>query len=135
MYMKTPGEILAQLKLHFDGQRILLFVKSCIQKAGLKVTYAALLLYHAYHEKDTPVWARRIILGAIAYFIAPIDLVPDLSPFLGYYDDFGVMMFGLVSILGHVNADVRTKAREQMSKWFGDIDQRELDAVENQLKV
>lgn len=37
---------------------------------------------------------KAIIIGALLYFINPFDLMPDITPFLGFVDDMGVI--GLV---------------------------------------
>lgn len=37
---------------------------------------------------------KAIIVGALLYFINPFDLLPDITPFLGFIDDMGVI--GLV---------------------------------------
>ncbi|NBC07439.1 MAG: DUF1232 domain-containing protein [Bacteroidetes bacterium] len=103
------------------------------RKAGLKTVYSALLLFFAYRRKDTPLWAKNIILGTLGYFLAPIDAVPDLTPVLGYTDDLGVLAFGLVTIAAYVDDQVREKARQQLSKWFGDYDPTELNEVDKQL--
>ncbi|MCB0641234.1 MAG: DUF1232 domain-containing protein, partial [Phaeodactylibacter sp.] len=73
-------------------------VRRYAQQAGLKTVYTALLLFYAFKRKDTPAWAKNIILGTLGYFLAPIDAIPDLTPILGYTDDIGVLSFGLVTI-------------------------------------
>ena len=103
------------------------------QKIGLKAVYSALLLYYAFRRKDTPAWAKRIITGILAYFIAPIDMIPDLTPFLGFTDDLSVLGFGLVIVAAYINADVRKSARAQLEKWFDNIDVKELDEVDRNL--
>ena len=103
------------------------------RQAGIKTTYAALLLFFAYQRKDTPAWAKRIVLGTLGYLISPIDVLPDLTPILGYTDDFGALTFGLVTIAAYVNPDVKGKAREKLQKWFGDFDPKELEEVDKQL--
>jgi len=103
------------------------------QRAGLKTVYSALLLFFAYQRKETPRWAKHIVLGTLGYFLAPIDAVPDLTPVLGYTDDLGVLAFGLVAIAAHVNGEVREKARWQLAKWFGDYDETELEEVDARL--
>lgn len=40
-----------------------------------------------------------IVLGAIIYFLNPIDLIPDLIPVLGLTDDFSVLLW-VYSTLG-----------------------------------
>lgn len=101
------------------------------RQAGLKVVYTALLLFHAYRRRDTPPWAKRIVIGALGYFISPIDLVPDLTPIIGYTDDLGVLAFGLVTIAAYVNDEVRQNAKAQLRRWFGDYDERDLAEVDD----
>ena len=103
------------------------------KKAGIKAVYSALLLYYAYTRKETPSWAKRIILGTLGYLLSPIDLIPDLSPLIGYTDDIGVLGFGVVTVAAYINKEVRDKAKGRLHKWFGDYDQTEIAEVEDQL--
>lgn len=103
------------------------------QKAGIRIGYASLLMYYAYTRRETPLWAKNIILGSIAYFISPIDAVPDLTPFLGYTDDWGVLSFGLVTIAAYIDDEVRSKARQRLLEFFPKINLKEVEAVEEQL--
>ena len=34
---------------------------------------------------------KAIIVGALLYFLNPLDFVPDLTPYLGFLDDIGVI--------------------------------------------
>ncbi len=97
-------------------------IKKFGKAAGMKTVYTGLLLYYAFRRKDTPKWAKGIVLGALGYFVSPIDGIPDLTPFVGYTDDFGVMMFALVTISAYVNKDVKEQAKIQLEKWFGKPD-------------
>jgi uncharacterized membrane protein YkvA (DUF1232 family) len=103
------------------------------KNAGLKVVYSALLLYYAYRRKDTPAWAKRIITGTLAYFIAPLDAIPDLTPFLGFTDDLGILGIGLVMVAAYINEEVRANARANLVSWFGDVDEAELKEVDDKL--
>ena len=87
-------------------------------KLGQKFVYIAMLMYYAYQRKDTPKWAKNIIIGAISYFVSPIDAVPDLTPFLGFTDDLGVLSFGLVAISCYINDEVKENAQAALSKYF-----------------
>ena len=101
--------------------------------AGTKGVYSALLLFYAYRRKETPAWAKSIILGALGYLLTPIDAIPDLSPIIGYTDDIGVLSFGLVTIAGYINDEVRENARKQLSRWFKQYDEQDLLEVDKQL--
>ncbi|MEM8524031.1 MAG: DUF1232 domain-containing protein [Bacteroidota bacterium] len=100
---------------------------------GLKTTYMVLLLFYAYKRKDTPAWARRIVIGTLGYFVTIFDAVPDITPFVGMTDDIGILSFGLVTIAAYVNQEVRDNARAQLGKWFGDFEEKELMEVDKKL--
>ena len=108
-------------------------VKKYFRNMGLKTTYSALLLYHAYERKDTPLYAKNIILGVLGYLISPIDWLPDFTPIFGYTDDLGILAFGLVTLACYINDDVKIKARKQLKDWFGELDFEQLAEVEASL--
>lgn len=108
-------------------------LKHYTRQAGLKTIYSALLLFYAYKRKETPAWAKNVILGTLGYFLSPFDAIPDLSPIIGYTDDIGVLSFGLVTIAAYVNAEVRQKAKTQLAKWFGHFDTGELADVDKMI--
>ncbi len=102
-------------------------------KVGVKGVYTAFLLYYAYQRKDTPAWAKRIVLGALGYLVMPLDFLPDLSPFVGLTDDIGVLSFGLVTIAAYVNKEVRQQARAKTASIFPSAKEEDYAAVEKQL--
>ena len=128
--MKNPFK---KFSTFFSENRFWKKIKTFGRTAGLKTVYTAMLLYYAFKRKETPAWARNIILGALGYFIAPIDALPDLTPILGFTDDVGVLGFGLVTIACYVNDDVKINARKHLKKWFGEYDLKELAEVDQQL--
>ncbi len=104
------------------------------KKAGYQVSYMALLLYYAYRNKKTPKWAKKIVLGAIAYLLFPFDFIPDLAPFLGWTDDLEMLSLSLVVISCYINPDIKSKARTHLEKWFGKgEDESLLDEIDNKL--
>lgn len=104
------------------------------KSAGIQVVYAVLLMFYAFKRKETPFWAKNIIVGVLAYFLSPIDAIPDLTPFLGYTDDLGVLVVGLSAVAAYVNADVKEKAREKLHKWFGAYNDAELQTVDERVQ-
>ena len=94
-------------------------IKASLSSLSTKFIYSLLLLFYAYKNDGTPVWAKNIILGAIAYFISPIDSIPDLTPFIGFTDDFGVISFGLVTIACYIDDGVRSQALESTNLIVG----------------
>ncbi len=109
------------------------YLKKHVAQLGTRVLYSVLLLFFAFRNSDTPGWAKHIITGAIAYLVAPIDSIPDLTPFLGFTDDLSVLSFALVSIACYVDKDVRNKARNELAGWIKVADQEILDQVDRVL--
>ena len=108
-------------------------IKGYGRKAGIKVVYTALLLFYAYKRKDTPQWAKNIVIGALGYFVSPIDIIPDLTPLLGYTDDIGVLTFGLITIAAYVNVDVKMQAKDKLGAWFGEYDEAEIIDIDDKV--
>ena len=103
------------------------------KKIGTKAVYSALLLYYAYKRAETPAWAKRLIIGVLGYLVAPIDMIPDLTAFLGFTDDIGLLSFALVTVAAYINDEVRSQAREQLAGWFPNADQADIEAVDEKL--
>ena len=103
------------------------------RQAGTKIVYTALLLFYAYKRKETPTWAKSIVLGVLGYLLAPIDMIPNLTPIIGYTDDIGILSFGLVTIAAYVNDGVKEQARAKLGNWFGTYDDKDIQEVDEQL--
>jgi len=62
-------------------------------------------MWFALGDDRTPLWAKAVMAGAIAYFVGPTDLVPDLFIGLGYGDDAMVALSALKSISEYVRGE------------------------------
>ena len=111
-------------------RKILKYVKTKFKVLGYKLAYMALLLYHAFQNPKTPHWARNIVLGALGYLLTPIDTIVDVTPFIGYTDDIGILSFALVTISAYISDDVKINARKQLQSWVGELDMDSIHEVE-----
>ena len=112
---------------------ILQYVISKANSVGQGLAYSVFLMYYAWKNPDTPAWAKRVILGAIAYLLAPIDSIPDLTPFIGFTDDLSILSLSLMAIAYYVNDEVKINAKKAMFKHFKSVDAKSLDDVDNKL--
>ena len=73
-----------------------------LEKFGKKLSFARdLLALYQYMMDPAVSWHRKsIVVGALVYFIVPIDVIPDLAPLVGYLDDLGVVT-AVLKFLGH----------------------------------
>lgn len=113
--------------------QLLRYLSARLKRVGVKLTYSALLLYYAYERAETPAWAKRVIIGSLAYLLSPIDAIPDLSPFLGFTDDLGVLSLGLVTIACYIDDAVREKSKLKLHNFFKVVDEEDLLEVDARL--
>jgi uncharacterized membrane protein YkvA (DUF1232 family) len=113
----SPQEIKAMRKLAADedglGSRLL----DLIRRAARSVPFAedALAAWYCARDPATPSRVRMILMSAVAYFVLPIDAVPDLLPFLGFTDDAAVIAAALAAVATHLRPEHRDKARETLA--------------------
>ena len=88
------------------------------RKAGHNLVEKSLQLFYAAESPDTPVWAKGVVMGALAYFISPIDAIPDPIPVIGFTDDLGVLIGAVATIAAHITPKEKKKAAEKMAEWF-----------------
>ena len=87
--------------------------------AGKEVISKALLLYYCYSDPDTPKWVKGVILGALGYFIAPIDAIPDAIPVVGFADDLGALAAAAAVVAAHLKKAHGDAAKKKLAAWFG----------------
>ena len=116
---------------HLHRSILLSSLRMKIKLVSTSLLYSALLMYYAFKRKETPSWAKRIVLGALVYLISPIDAIPDLAPLIGYTDDMSVLFYGLVLIAAYINPDVRASAIRTLESWVGPVDHDQLKHIDD----
>ena len=86
-----------------------------------------LQLWYVLQKPDVPLKQKALITGAIGYLIAPLDFIPDLTPVLGYSDDFVAITYALLQVQGYVDAEVKEKSKHFIEDIFGTDAVSELD--------
>lgn len=92
------------------------------QKAGIPLIYGALLLFYSLQDEQVPKSAKVIIAGALAYFILPIDTIPDFIPLTGFTDDLGMVILAITQVAIHLTAETKAKAKNKLFQWFPNAD-------------
>lgn len=68
--------------------------------AGLRGMGSKFIRY--VRDPRVPVWRKLAGVLAIAYFLSPVDAVPDFIPMLGWLDDIGVLSAAAMSLVREV---------------------------------
>ena len=118
---------LSKYEKDFSFDSLMSKIKETAKKAGLKAIYMALLLYYALESPTISTVDKAIIYGALGYFICPIDIVPDILPFIGLTDDIAVLAWAFSRVKSNVNDMTREKAKTKLKIWFGNFDESEID--------
>ena len=71
------------------------------------------LLYRLFKDKRVPTAEKALLIGAIVYVISPLDLIPDVIPFIGEVDDLYLVALTVIRLL---NRAPNNAIREH---WYG----------------
>lgn len=74
-----------------------------------------LAAFYAGIDPKTPASAKAVLLGAIGYFVVPLDFVPDLLGAFGYGDDIAVILAAIKAVESSIRDEHREKAREWLA--------------------
>jgi uncharacterized membrane protein YkvA (DUF1232 family) len=70
-----------------------------------------LTAHYCAFDRNTPLYVKLALVGAVVYFIVPDDLIPDSIPVLGYADDAAVLAGALKMLSSHIKPEHREAAR------------------------
>ena len=82
------------------------------KKVAGKIPFSEDLLaaYYCASDPASPLQGKGVWLAALAYFVIPTDLVPDIVAGLGFTDDAAVLMMALKTVAGHVTVTHKQRA-------------------------
>lgn len=64
------------------------------------------LLYRLFRDSRVPLAEKALIVGTIAYVVSPIDLLPDVIPFIGQVDDLYLIGLVVLRLLARTDDDI-----------------------------
>lgn len=103
----------------YSGPRLWRTLKKVARSAGRKTLLSALILFYCLRDRDTPTWAKGVIVGALGYLVLPTDLIPDIIPGAGYGDDWGAIVAALATVSAYIKDDHKAKAQAQVTRLLG----------------
>ena len=77
--------------------------------ARIPVARQVISVWYSARDPETPTAAKGIMLGALAYFVLPIDAIPDIFAGIGFTDDAAVIA-ALIATLG---ANIKRRHKDQ----------------------
>lgn len=86
------------------------------RKAARYVPFAEDLVaaYYCAFDPATPLRVRAILIGALAYFVLPLDAIPDFIAGLGFTDDVTVLVAAIATVSAHIKPAHRAAAKRAL---------------------
>jgi len=112
----TQAEMAAMRRATRDAGGILSETLALIRRIARRIPFAedVLALYYCARDPGTNRKVKWIVLAALAYFVLPIDTIPDILPILGYSDDAAVIAAAYAAVRHAVTDLHRQMAREAL---------------------
>jgi len=73
-------------------------------------------MYYALRDSKTPLKVKALLGAALAYFIMPVDLIPDWIVGIGFTDDLAVVMMVLRQLAGAITEEHYELARVRLQR-------------------
>jgi len=89
-----------------------------LRRVVAQIPFAEDLLaaYYCAFDRDTPLPVKATLVGALAYFILPVDAIPDVLPVIGFTDDAAVLATAIKLVANHIRPAHREAARNALAK-------------------
>lgn len=118
----SHAEIEAMRRAARDEAGVLSETLALVRRLARSLPFAedALAAFFCVRDPQTPARVKVILLAALAYFVMPLDAVPDIIPLLGFSDDAAVLAAAFTAVRGAITPDHREKARDTLSEQTAD---------------
>jgi len=86
------------------------------RRVAARLPFAEDLLaaYYCAFDRTTPLPVRATLVAAIAYFVLPLDAIPDVLPALGFTDDAAVLATAIKLVTSSIQPAHKEAARDKL---------------------
>lgn len=89
-----------------------------VARTAARIPFAreAVSVWYCARDPETPAPAKGMMLAALAYFVMPVDAVPDMLAGVGFTDDAAVIAAVIALLRVNLKDRHRIKAREALER-------------------
>ena len=89
------------------------------RRVAASIPFAEDLLaaYYCAFDHGTPLPVKTALIGALAYFVLPADVIPDVLPVLGFTDDAAVLATTVKLVSNHIRPEHRQAAKSKLTEF------------------
>lgn len=117
--MTTDGPCLSEDdKMTADERTVRRDFRAKLRETLGRIPFAheAVAAYFAALDPATPKHVKAVLLAALAYFILPLDTIPDFLVGLGFTDDAAVLYAAMRTLAPHIGDGHRRKAEAWLAR-------------------
>jgi len=72
--------------------------------------------YYCALDRRTPMRVKGTLIAALAYFVLPVDTIPDFILGFGFTDDIAVLTAAIAAVRSHITPAHRLAARQALDE-------------------
>lgn len=105
---------------YYSNNRLWKKIERVAKKVGATVLLPVFTLYYMLQDDKVSLQHKAYIVGALGYFILPIDLIPDgILPVIGFTDDIAVMTLVLKLVKDSITPEIKARANLRVAEVMG----------------
>ena len=105
---------------YYSDNRLWKKIERVAKKVGATVLLPVFTLYYMLQDDKVSLQHKAYIVGALGYFILPIDLIPDgILPVIGFTDDIAVMTLVLKLVKDSITPELKARANQRVAEVMG----------------
>jgi uncharacterized membrane protein YkvA (DUF1232 family) len=114
----TKEEMEAIRRAARDEERLTGDFWRLLRKVGRRIPFAedVLAAFYCATDPGTERKVKLVLMGALAYFVMPADVIPDVLPIIGFTDDAAVLAAALAAVTSSIKPAHRERAKETLSE-------------------
>jgi len=108
-----PSRALTPAVIRLNERRVERGFWPKIRKVAAKIPFAgdALAVWYCARDAETPTAVKGMMLAGLAYFVLPVDAIPDVLAGVGFTDDAAVFAALLAMVGRHLKPRHKAEAR------------------------
>lgn len=105
---------------YYSDNRLWKKIERVAKKVGATALLPVFTLYYMLQDDKVSLQHKAYIVGALGYFILPIDLIPDgILPVIGFTDDIAVMTLVLKLVKDSITPEIKARANQRVAEVMG----------------
>lgn len=105
---------------YYSDNRFWKKIERVAKKVGATVLLPVFTLYYMLQDNNVSLQHKAYIVGALGYFILPLDLIPDgILPVIGFTDDIAVMTLVLKLVKDSITPEIKARANQRVAEIMG----------------